>query len=408
MSAGSACRSCSGLGLEPILDLGALPLANALLAEADLGKPEARYPLELHFCPACALVQITETVAPERLFGEYLYFSSFSDSFVEHARRLSERLVEERRLGPQSLVVELASNDGYLLQHYRARGVPVLGIEPARNVAAVAEARGIPTRVAFFGRELGEALAAEGRRADLLHAHNVLAHVADLNGFVHGMAALLAPSGLAVIEVPYVRELVERLEFDTIYHEHLCYFGLHALVALFARHGLELQSAERLAVHGGSLRVFVAHGARGAAPEAGALLEEERAAGLLQADFYRDFAARVRALCRSLRATLVELRASGARLAVYGAAAKATVLLNSLGLPEGTLEFVVDRSPHKQGRYLPGLRLPIRPTSALLDEQPDYVLLTAWNLKDEVLAQQAEYRRRGGRFILPLPEVVTL
>lgn len=408
MSALHACRSCSGRELEPVLDLGALPLANALLAAADLGQAEARYPLELHFCPACALVQISETVPPELLFGEYLYFSSFSDSFVEHARQLCARLAEERRLGPQSLVVELASNDGYLLQHYRARGVPVLGIEPARNVAAAAEARGIPTRVAFFGRELGQELRGEGLRADVLHAHNVLAHVADLNGFVAGMAALLAPSGLLVVEVPYVRELVERLEFDTIYHEHLCYFGLHALVQLFSRHGLELQGAERLAVHGGSLRVFVAHGSRGAAPGAAGLLEQERAAGLLQPDFYRDFADRVGALRARLRTRLVELRGAGARLAAYGAAAKATVLLNSLELPEGTLEFVVDRSPHKQGRYLPGLRLPIRPTAALVEEQPDYVLLTAWNLKDEVLQQQAEYRARGGRFIVPLPEVETL
>jgi len=408
MSLVGACRSCAARGLEPILDLGALPLANALLTREQLEAPEARYPLELVFCPACALVQITETVPPERLFGEYLYFSSFSDSFVEHARLLAERLVQERGLGPHSLVVELASNDGYLLQHYLARGVPVLGVEPARNVAAVAEARGIPTRVAFFGRELAEQLVAAGRRADLLHAHNVLAHVADLNGFVRGLATLLAPNGLAVIEVPYVRELVERLEFDTIYHEHLCYFGLGALVPLFERHGLRLTGAERVVVHGGSLRVFAAHAGAGHAPAVAALLAEEQSAGLARIAFYRSFAARVAALRARLRATLVDLRGRGARLAVYGAAAKASVLLNCLELPPGTLEFVVDRSPHKQGRFLPGLRLPIRPVEALLDEQPDYALLTAWNLKDEVLAQQAKYRHRGGRFILPLPEVEIL
>lgn len=404
MSQAVACRSCGSGPLELLLDLGSMPLANALVEDRQRGD-EPRYPLRLVFCSACALVQIDETVPAEQLFAEYLYFSSFSESFVEHARVLAERVIAERQLGPGSLVLELASNDGYLLQHYRNRSVPVLGIEPAQNVAAVARARGIPTRAAFFGRELGAQLASEGLQADVVHAHNVLAHVADLNGFVNGLAQVLKPQGVAVIEVPYVRALIERAEFDTIYHEHLCYFALVSLVPLFERHGLTVADAERVAVHGGSLRLTLARA--GTAPTAAvtALVTQERAAGMADIGFYQDFAERVVALRARLRATLNELRAGGARLAGYGAAAKAAVLLNYIALPEGTLEFVVDRSPHKQGRFLPGVRVPIVAVEMLLREQPDYVLLMAWNLKDEVLAQQAEYRRRGGRFILPLPEV---
>lgn len=409
MSRIAGCRSCGFVQLEPLLDLGAQPLANALLTQADLARPEPRYPLELVFCPVCALVQITEDVPPERLFGHYLYFSSYSDSFVEHARSLAERLVAGRGLGPRSLVIEAASNDGYLLQHYLARQVPVLGIEPAANVAEAARARGVPTRGAFFGRELAQQLAGEGLRADVFHAHNVLAHVPDLHGFLEGLALLLAPDGLAVIEVPDVRAMAARLAFDTIYHEHLCYFSLNALLPLCERHGLAVVAVEELPVHGGSLRVLLARaGTERPAASVDARLARELWWGLDRSQFFLDFGARVLAARRTLHERLEALAGEGLRLAGYGAAAKATVLLNALDLPPGRLEFVADRSPHKQGRFIPGVRVPIRPPVALLDDKPDVVLLLAWNLRDEVLEQQAEYRRRGGRFLVPLPEVELL
>jgi SAM-dependent methyltransferase len=398
-----ACRSCGGEGLVPVLDLGPMPLANALVASVPPAEPEARHPLELVFCPGCALVQITETVPPQTLFGHYSYFSSFSDSFLEHARRLAERLRRDRGLDGSSLVVEVASNDGYLLQHYRQHGVPVLGIEPARNVADVARARGIPTVVEFFGHALARELRGQGVRADVLHAHNVLAHVADLNGFVAGIAEVLSDGGLAVVEVPYVKDMIDRCEFDTIYHEHLCYFSLTALARVFERARLAVSSVERLAVHGGSLRLLVSRPGAGD-PSVAALLEEERAWGVAEPAFYRGFAGRVHRVQEALRGLLLDLRRAGRRVAGYGAAAKAATLLNSLALPPGTIEFVVDRSPHKQGRFLPGVHVPVRPPEALLAERPDYVLLLAWNLADEILAQQQEYRAGGGRFIVPLPD----
>jgi SAM-dependent methyltransferase len=388
-----------------------MPLANALLAPEDLDRPEARYPLDVVACAGCALVQITETVAPELLFREYLYFTSVADAAVEHARRLAERVLAGRPPGPASLVLEIASNDGYLLQHYRARGVRVLGVEPARNVAKVAEERGIPTLTEFFGRELARQLRDGGDVADVLHAHNVLAHVADPNDVVAGMALALRPGGVIVVEVPYVRDLVERVEFDTIYHEHLCYFSLSALDRLFQRHGLHIAGVERIPVHGGSLRLFAeradspGEGPWRARDGVDALLAEEAAWGIGGLAPYRSFAGRVGRLRDQLVALVDRLRREGRRIAVYGASAKSAVLLNYCGLGREALDFVVDRSPVKQGRFTPGTRLPIHPPERLLAAQPDHVLLSTWNLADEVLAQQAEYRRRGGRFIVPIPAV---
>jgi SAM-dependent methyltransferase len=328
---------------------------------------------------------------------------------VRHAEALVSRLVRERRLGPRSLVVEVASNDGYLLQHYLSQGVPVLGIEPARSVAEAAERdRGVPTLTEFFGAELARRLRAEGRCADVLHAHNVLAHVADLNGFVEGVGQLLRDGGVAVVEAPYLKDMIDRCEFDTIYHEHLCYFSLTALDHLFRRHALVVQGVERLKIHGGSLRLLVADGTEEVSAEVAAMLAEEAAWGVGRPEFYRAFAGRVDTLCESLRSLLNRLRAEGKKIAAYGAAAKGATLLNALGLAPGTIEFVVDRSPHKQGRFIPGVRVPILPAERLLEIQPDYVLLLAWNLADEVLAQQEAYRNRGGRFIVPVPEVSIL
>lgn len=403
----TACRACNGTALVPVLDLGTTPLANALLTEVDPAVPEARYPLVLVVCPDCSLVQITETVPPEVLFREYVYFSSFSDTMVRHAKAIAERLTRERRLGPESLVVEVASNDGYLLQHYKDLGVPVLGIEPATNIAAVAEGRGIPTRCDFFGQDLATRLTAEGIKADVIHGNNVLAHVADLQGFVAGLTTLLTDDGVAVLEFPYVKDMLDHVEFDTIYHEHLCYFSLTALVRLFRAQGLCVVDVERLPIHGGSLRLF-ASPLDGPVPESArvqALLDEERAWGVLTATAYEDFGRRVTALGESLRATLGEWKANGKRIAAYGASAKGSTLLNVFGIGKTWLDYVVDRSTVKQGRYTPGTHLPIRSPEVLLTDRPDAVLMLTWNFADEILQQQADYRRQGGTFIVPVPDV---
>jgi SAM-dependent methyltransferase len=373
------------------------------LTAAELDRPEPRFPLDVAFCPACGLVQILDTVPPEILFGrDYPYFSSVSATLLAHSKaHVAERL-PELPPGPETLVVELASNDGYLLQFYREAGVRVLGIDPAPGPVAAARAKGIETIEAFFGRDLAERLVAEGRRADLVHANNVLAHVADVHGFLDGIRLLLKDGARAVVEVPYVRDLVEKLAFDTIYHEHLCYFSVRAIDRLVRPHGLFLVRVERVPIHGGSLRLFLS---KEDSPDAtvGAILAEEAAIGLDRHAWFASFAARAERLREDLRALLSDLKRAGKKIAAYGAAAKGTILLNFCGLGPELLEWVADKNPFKQGRFVPGVRLPIVAPERILAEMPDVLLILPWNIEAEIVAQEAAYRERGGRFLVPVP-----
>ena len=403
------CRSCGEPGLLPFLDLGTTPLADALVDTDGLDRDEARYPLRVAFCPHCTLVQILDEVDPQRLFVDnYLYFSSWSDRLLDHARQHAERLIVERGLDRHSLVLEIGSNDGYLLRNFVDHGIPVLGLDPAPGQALAANAAGVPTRAEFFGLDLARELVASGHHADVIIANNVLAHVPDLNGFVQGLAELLAADGVITIENPWVRDLVQRVAFDTIYHEHFSYFSTTAVRGLFRRHGLFLNDVEYFPdLHGGTLRWTIGRTdvTTSAARE---VLADEVTSGVTEFAYYADFGRQVTDLRARLRALLQGLKADGRRLAAYGAAAKGSTLLNYAGIGTEWIDFVVDRNPHKHGRFMPGVHVPIRPTEALLEEQPDDVVLLAWNFADEIVAQQSEYRRRGGRFIVPVPEPAVL
>ena len=405
----AACRACGAAPLATVVSLGSLPLANALQCSS-ARDPVPRYPLDVLRCSNCGLVQLSISVRPELLFREYVYLSSISEAFLVHTRALVERVADARSWEANPLVIELASNDGYLLRYYFERGIPVLGVEPARNIARIARERGIPTIEEFFGRELAERLVAEGSLADVIHANNVLAHVPDLNGVLSGMRLLLKPAGEAIVEVPWLCAMIDQLEFDTIYHEHLFYFSLTSLTRAFARQGLTIVDAEHLDVHGGSLRVFAR---RSDAPppintdgkaRVAAMLAAEDAWGIDTPIPYARFAGNVRRLRDKLVALVRDLKQQGSSIAAYGASAKGTTLLNYCGLGAAEISYVVDRSPMKQGRLTPGTRLPIHQPEKLLETKPDFLLLLVWNFADEVIAQQAEYRRRGGRFIVPLPE----
>jgi SAM-dependent methyltransferase len=399
----TACRSCGHAPIRQFLSLGETPLADALLREEGLGAPEARFPLEVAFCPECALVQILEEVPPQQLFVDnYLYFSSFSDELLRHTKENADRLIAERGLDESSLVIEVGSNDGYMLRNFAERGIPVLGIDPAPDQAKAAEEAGVPTLAEFFDADLARRLVAEGKKADVFIANNVMAHTPTLNSFVEGISILLADDGVTSIENPSVRDLIEHGEFDTIYHEHFCYFSCTAIDNLMRRHGLSLNAVDHFPLHGGSLRWTCGQSER-VEDSARQHLAAEREAGMTEFGFYAEFGQRVEQIKSELLELLRGLRADGKRIAAYGAAAKGSTLVNYVGIDGELIDFVVDRNTHKQGLYMPGVHLPIRDPGALLEEDVDYLLLLAWNFRDEIVAQQDAFRERGGRFIVPVP-----
>jgi SAM-dependent methyltransferase len=402
----SPCRFCQTPLEHVFADLGMSPLANSFLSPERANAMEPFFPLRALVCHACFLVQLEEFETAEAIFSDYAYFSSYSTSWLEHARAYAEAMIERFGFDGSSHVVELASNDGYLLQYFRERGVPVLGVEPAANVAAVAVEKGVPTEVAFFGVETAQRLA-QTRQADLIAANNVLAHVPDLNDFVGGMKQLLAPGGTITVEFPHLQRLVDENQWDTIYHEHFSYFSFVTVQRVFAAHGLRLFDVEELPTHGGSLRIFGCHAddARPDEVRASELAERERAAGYESLDTYTRFGERVVRDKREILQLLVELKNQGARIAGYGAPAKGNTLLNYCGIGRDFLDYTVDRSPHKQGQLLPGTHIPIRAPEALDEDRPDVVLILPWNLREEIMEQLAGIREWGGRFAVRAPDL---
>jgi hypothetical protein len=409
MSTTITCRSCGSNRLESVIDLGTQPLANNLLRPEDLTKAEPKFPLQVCVCADCWLMQITHIVQPTALFSEYLYFSSFSDQMLRHAREASVRYISEKPLTSNSFVVEVASNDGYLLKNFVEAGVPCLGFEPAGNIAEVARGAGVETRCEFFGLQTAATVKAQLGGADLILGNNVFAHAPDTNDFVSGLRTLLKPDGWVILEFPYGVEMIEKVEFDTIYHEHVFYFTLTPLVPLLARHGLEVFHVERVAIHGGSLRLFASHcGAQKVRATVGALLAEEQKLGVGAPRYYQHFSERAEKVKTDLIEFLRTQSAAGKRVAAYGASAKGSTLLNFVGDFARSIEFIADRSTYKHGKFSPGLHLPIVPAEELALRAPDFALLLVWNFAEEVMRQQAAYKESGGTFVIPLPELQTI
>jgi SAM-dependent methyltransferase len=404
----AGCRFCGTVLSHTFVDLGMSPLCESFLTREQLNQMEPFYPLHAYVCARCFLVQVEEYVRPERIFDDYAYFSSYSDAWLRHAQSYTDMIVSRLSLDAQSHVVELGSNDGYLLQYFVARGVPALGVEPASNVAAAAVAKGIPTTTRLFGRETAKALVAEGKQADLIIGNNVLAQVTDLNGFVAGMKTLLKPGGVITMEFPHLLRLIDENQFDTIYHEHFSYFSLMVAQQIFAAHGLTLFDVEELWTHGGSLRIYARHAedtSRPTGPRVAALLTREKAAGLDRLERYSAFTEQVEETKRKLLQFLITARREGKTVAGYGAPGKGNTLLNYCGIRTDFVDYTVDRNPYKHGRFLPGTHIPIFEPEKIKETRPDYLLILPWNLKDEIMEQMAYIRRWGGQFVVPIPDV---
>ncbi|MGZ4699679.1 MAG: methyltransferase domain-containing protein [Ilumatobacteraceae bacterium] len=405
------CRHCDTPLESTLCDLGMSPLANSYLRDEDLDRAEKFYPLHAFVCSECLLVQLAEFESPEYIFSDYAYFSSFSQSWLEHAHTYVDSVVARFALGPQHQVVEIASNDGYLLQYFVALGIPVLGIEPAANVAVAAREKGIETLVEFFGTDIALEMVASGRQADLIIGNNVLAHVPALNDFVEGLSILLAPQGRITMGFPHLLQLMKHNQFDTIYHEHFSYFSFLTVSKVFARHGLRLFDVDQVPTHGGSLRIYGCHTDDATHPQSGrvALLEaDERAAGLDHLAGYSAFPEQVRRTKRALLRFLIDARDANKSVVAYGAPAKGNTLLNYCGVKTDLVDYTVDRSPHKQNHFLPGTHLPIYAPERIAETKPDYVLILPWNLKDEIMSEMTHVREWGGKFVVPIPEVTVV
>jgi SAM-dependent methyltransferase len=404
----SGCRFCGSKLEQTFVDLGMSPLCESFLSAEQLNEMEPFYPLHVYVCGKCFLVQLQEYVTPEHIFSDYAYFSSYSDSWLAHAKRYTDQMVERFGINGKSLVVELASNDGYLLQYFVEKKIPVLGIEPAANVAAVATQKGVRTLVKFFGRETARELVTSGMQADLLLGNNVLAQVPDLNDFVAGMKILLKPQGILTMEFPHLQRLMEENQFDTIYHEHFSYFSSLTTEKIFAAHGLTLFDVEEIPTHGGSLRIYGRHAEDVSKPASARVIElraREESAGYRRMETYSQFSEQVKETKRKLLEFLIQAKARGKKIAGYGAPGKGNTLLNYCAIRTDFLDYTVDRNPYKHGKFLPGTHIPIYPPEHIRETRPDFLLILPWNLKDEIIKQNAFIREWGGKFVVPIPEV---
>ena len=404
----AGCRFCGKVLEHVFLDLGMSPMANSYLKSYQLNQMEPYYPLRAYVCDQCFLVQLDQFESPDQIFSDYAYFSSYSEMFLRHAKAYVDMVVDRFELGTQSYVVEIASNDGYLLKNFVARGIPVMGIEPAKNVAEVAAKNGVPTLVKFFGTKTARELAGQGRRPDLIVGNNVLAHVPDLNDFVQGLKILLGPQGLITMEFPHLMRLMAHNQFDTIYHEHFSYFSLSTVEKVFERHGLAVFDVEEISTHGGSLRIFACHREDQSKERSARLAElkrREEGQGFLKIETYLSFSEGVAETKRALLSFLIDAKRGRKSVVAYGAAAKASTLFNYCGIRTDFVEYIVDRSPHKQDHFIPGVHIPIFAPERIRQTRPDYVLIMPWNLRDEIISQMSFIREWGGQFVVPIPNV---
>ena len=403
-----SCRFCNANLTKIFVDLGMSPLSNSFLTADMLKKEEKFYPLQALVCDKCFLVQLPEIESPENIFNDYAYFSSFSDTWLKHSENYVNAMLDRFSFDSNSLVVEIACNDGYLLQYFKKKGIPVLGIEPAANVAKVAEQKGIPTIVKFFSVKTANELLNEKKNADLIAGNNVLAHVPNLNDFVEGMRILLKPNGVITMEFPHLLQLIQKNQFDTIYHEHFSYFSLFSVQKVFSEHNLTIFDVEELDTHGGSLRIFARHTKNETSPvseRVSKLIDNEKKFGLTNISTYTKFSEKCKAVKQSIREFFISAKNEGKKIVCYGAAAKGNTLLNYCGINTDFVDYVVDRSPHKQGMFLPGTHIPITKPEKTRDTKPDYLVILPWNLKDEITNQMSYIRDWGGKFVIPIPEV---